>query len=171
HHNIFFTDDYPREFDDIFVRRVPPTDPTLYLCITSKTDPEHAPAGCENWFVLVNAPYVSPAYDWKQDGERYAAQVVDQLRTWGLDPAPVVRRVLTPLDLQMMYGGNAGAIYGFSSNTRTAAFRRPGNRSRELRGLYFAGGSAHPGGGVPLVMLSGAAAATCLEEDVQAGRV
>ena len=170
HHNIFFTDDYPAEFAAIFDRRIPPPDPTIYLCITSKTDPDHAPAGCENWFALVNAPYLSPGYDWERDGERYAARLKDVMRGWGLDPAPggapLVERALTPLHLQTMYGGNAGAIYGFSSNTRTAAFRRPNNRAREVAGLYFASGSAHPGGGVPLVMLSGMAAADCVEEDV-----
>ena len=68
---------------------------------------------------------------------------------------------MTPQWLQNTYGGNRGAIYGFSSNSRTAAFMRPSNRIRGLRGVYFAGGSAHPGGGVPLVALSGIAAAEC----------
>lgn len=173
HHNIFFTDDYPAEFTAIFEQRIPPPDPTLYLCITNKTDPDHAPAGCENWFVLVNAPYLSPAWDWQRNAETYAAHLKDAMRGWGLDAGdtPRVERVYTPLDLQTMYGGNAGAIYGFSSNTRTAAFRRPNNRAGHVRGLYFASGSAHPGGGVPLVMLSGMAASECLEEDMQAGRI
>ncbi|MGQ9904962.1 MAG: phytoene desaturase family protein [Anaerolineae bacterium] len=169
HHNIFFSDDYPGEFSAIFDQRIPPPDPTVYLCITSKTDPDHAPAGCENWFVLVNAPYLSPAYDWERNAETYAAHLKEVMRGWGLDAgSPLVERVYTPLHLQAMYGGNAGAIYGFSSNTRTAAFRRPGNRARDVRGLYFASGSAHPGGGVPLVMLSGIAASACVEEDVSA---
>jgi phytoene desaturase len=173
HHNIFFSDDYPAEFSAIFDRRVPPTDPTLYLCITSKTDPDHAPAGCENWFVMVNAPYLSPAWDWQRNAETYAAHLKNVMRGWELDAGetPRVERVYTPLDLQTMYSGNAGAIYGFSSNTRTAAFRRPNNRAGDVRGLYFASGSAHPGGGVPLVMLSGMAASACLEEDMQAGRI
>lgn len=174
HHNIFFTNDYPREFDDIFERKIAPTDPTLYVCITSKTDPDHAPPDCENWFVLVNAPYLSEAYDWSSAAERYARHIKGLLiaNLGRLSPIAnpqsliAVERMLTPLDLQTIYGGHRGAIYGFSSNTRTAAFMRPGNRVRDVERLYFAGGSAHPGGGVPLVTLSGMATAACVEEDL-----
>lgn len=169
HHNIFFSRDYRAEFDAIFRRRVPPEDPTLYACITSKTDPGHAPAGAENWFVLVNAPYVSMAFDWAREGGDYAALVLDQLRARVPGAArlsPVFEQRLTPATLDALYGGNRGAIYGFSSNTRVAAFARPGNRARDIRGLYFAGGSVHPGGGVPLVALSGIAAAQCVAEDL-----
>lgn len=172
HHNIFFTDDYPREFADIFERCVAPTNPTLYLCITSKTDPSHAPPGCENWFVLVNAPYLSPAFDWSRQAEPYTSHVLEQLRMWLERIAPFGQRLeaihldrWTPADLQARYGGYRGAIYGFSSNTRLAAFSRPNNRDPRTRGLYFAGGSVHPGGGVPLVTLSGMAAAQCVAED------
>ncbi|MCS6773147.1 MAG: phytoene desaturase family protein [Thermoflexales bacterium] len=171
HHNIFFTDDYPCEFADIFDRCLPPSDPTLYLCVTSKTDPEHAPPGYENWFVLVNAPYLSPAFDWRSQGEHYAEHIKAKLMAWlericGVHPEFVVERRLTPQDLQDLYGGHRGAIYGFSSNTRLAAFARPNNRDPQIRRLYFASGSVHPGGGVPLVTLSGLAAARCIEEDL-----
>ncbi|MCS7057251.1 MAG: phytoene desaturase family protein [Thermoflexales bacterium] len=175
HHNIFFTRDYRREFDDIFVRRIAPRDPTLYVCITSKTDPDHAPPGCENWFVLVNAPYLSEAYDWRAGTERYAQHIKGLLvaNLGCVLPLNDVRELvkvehrLTPLDLQTTYGGHRGAIYGFSSNTRTAAFMRPANRDGKIGRLYFASGSAHPGGGVPLVTLSGIAAARCVEEDLR----
>jgi len=175
HHNIFFTGDYRREFDDIFDRRVAPRDPTLYLCITSKTDPEHAPAGHENWFVLVNAPFLSPNFDWSSEADRYAQHIRGLLianlgRAIPLaEPQAMVQveRRFTPLDLQMTYGGHRGAIYGFSSNTRTTAFMRPGNRDRDIARLYYAGGSVHPGGGVPLVTLSGLAAAECLAQDLR----
>lgn len=171
HHNIFFTDDYPREFADIFDRRIPPTDPTFYVCITSKTDPEHAPVGSENWFVLINAPYLSPAFDWHSQGDAYAVHIKAKLGEWaaricGASPEFTVERRLTPQDLQDLYGGHQGAIYGFSSNTRLAAFARPNNRDPHIRRLYFASGSAHPGGGVPLVTLSGLAAAHCVAEDI-----
>jgi phytoene desaturase len=167
HHNIFFNDDYRREFDDIFERRVPCDDPTLYVCVTSKTDPQHAPPGCENWFVLVNAPYLSEAWDWQIHAAGYAARIRALLaRHAGLAPEHVVyEKILTPADLQQIYGGNRGAIYGYSSNGMAAAFLRPDNRDAEIRGLYYAGGSTHPGGGVPLVTLSGKAAAECLLED------
>jgi diapolycopene oxygenase len=167
HHNIVFSDDYPREFAEMFDQRVAIQDPTLYVCITSKTDAEHAPPGCENWFVLVNAPYLSGAWDWQAQGDAYAAQLKNLLYAHiGLQPEQIeVERRLSPADIQRMYGGNRGAIYGYSSNTRTAAFMRPGNRDPKLRGLYYASGSAHPGGGVPLVTLAGMAAADCVLED------
>lgn len=167
HHNIFFSEDYRREFDDIFERRVPCEDPTLYVCITSRTDPAHAPQGCENWFVLVNAPYLSEAWDWRIHAAGYAARIREMLaRCAGLDAADVLyEKILTPADLQQTYGGNRGAIYGFSSNSMAAAFLRPDNRDAEIRGLYYAGGSTHPGGGVPLVTLSGRAAAECVVAD------
>lgn len=174
HHNILFTRNYPAEFDDIFRRGRAPLDPTLYLCITSKTDPAHAPAGHENWFVLTNAPYLSERYDWSAEKERYQRHVTGLLlaNIDRISPLPEARtmiveeRTLTPLDLQSMYGGNGGAIYGYSSNTKTAAFMRPPNRDQRVRGLYHASGSAHPGGGVPLVTLSGRAAAACVAEDM-----
>ena len=167
HHNIFFSDDYQREFADIFERRMPCEDPTLYVCITSKMDSVHAPEGCENWFVLVNAPYLSEAWDWQIHAADYAARLRSMLaRVAGLDPASVMyEKVLTPADLQQTYGGNRGAIYGYSSNGMAAAFLRPDNRDAEIRGLYYAGGSTHPGGGVPLVTLSGRAAAECVAAD------
>jgi phytoene desaturase len=165
HHNIFFSDDYPREFDDIFKRKIPPGNPTLYLCITSKTDPEHAPANHENWFVLANAPYLSKAFDWDSQREPYVSQIKQQLFERTATPSVDFERVMTPLDLQNAYGGNRGAIYGFSSNTKLAAFMRPNNRAHGIKNLYFATGSAHPGGGVPLVTLSGMAAAKCVMDD------
>jgi phytoene desaturase len=170
HHNIFFSDDYRAEFRDIFERGVPPGQPTIYACITSKTDSDHAPAGCENWFVLVNAPYLSNAFAWETESAGYLDTVQAILSAWPghalLSPKAVaVRRVLTPLDLRDLYGTNAGSIYGLSSNTRMAAFARSSNRAPGIRGLYFANGSAHPGGGVPLVTLSGMFAARCVTED------
>ncbi len=173
HHNIFFADDYPREFDDIFKRGVAPKDPTIYLCITSKTDAEHAPAGHENWFVLVNAPPLSAAYDWAKARAGYARHIrgllinhIDRVSPI-VEPhtAIVVERICTPQDLQNTYGGHRGAIYGFSSNNPMAAFMRPANRASAIRRLYYAGSSAHPGGGVPLVTLSGMAAAQCAAAD------
>lgn len=168
HHNILFSDDYPHEFDDIFKRKIPPSDPTIYICITSKTDPGHAPDGCENWFVLINAPYLTEKYDWVVDADNYATHIKAILQQrLGLQEADILlERRITPADLQNKYGGHKGAIYGFSSNTKMAAFLRPNNRARDVKRLYFAGGSAHPGGGVPLVTLSGMAAATCLQEDL-----
>jgi phytoene desaturase len=161
HHNIFFCADYAREFDDLFRRGQPPADPTVYVAITGKRDPTHAPPGCENWFVLVNAPPLGPRFDWAQCAGEYRDRVLATLAQRGADIREriVVEKMLTPVDLERLTGARRGALYGASSNDPLAAFRRPPNRSREVPGLYFAGGTVHPGGGVPMAMLSGAAAA------------
>lgn len=168
HHNIFFSRDYRAEFDDIFRRGIPPADPTVYVAITAKTDPAHAPAGGENWFVMVNAPAIGPAWDWETQAAAYRERVLDVLARFGLDVRPAIRfeRMLTPADIERQTGAYRGALYGASSNERMTAFLRPHNRSRWVSGLYFAGGTTHPGGGVPMVTLSGAVAAGMALEDM-----
>ncbi len=161
HHNIFFCPRYADEFRDVFQRGVPPTDPTIYVAITSKRDPDHAPPGHENWFVLVNAPPTGPQWDWATQAQPYAQHVLDTLAArhqLDIRQRVVTQHLLTPPDLERLTGARRGALYGASSNSMWAAFRRPHNHSAEVRGLYFAGGTAHPGGGVPMVMLSAAAA-------------
>lgn len=161
HHNIFFSRDYPGEFRDIFERRRPPNDPTIYVAITSKTDPDHAPAGHENWFVLVNAPARTADFDWAEAQHRYREVVLERLRDYGLDIRRSIRveRILTPADLERMTGARRGALYGSSSNNPLAAFLRPQNQDPHIGNLYYAGGTTHPGGGVPMVTLSGKLAA------------
>lgn len=165
HHNIFFGPDYQREFADIFQRGIPPRDPTIYVAITSKSDPDHAPPGCENWFVLVNAPALdrgqSQRFDWQQEEASYREHVFDTLETFGLDVRSHIRNTIvrSPVDLAEQTGAWRGALYGISSNNAFNAFRRPHNRCPHVRGLYFAGGTTHPGGGVPMVALSGKVAA------------
>lgn len=171
HHNILFCKNYHDEFDALFNSLTPPSDPTLYLCITSKTEPNHAPTGHENWFALVNAPHISDRFDWTKHGSTYAEHVIRTLRqslkVHGINPGThALKHALTPETFQATYGGNKGALYGFSSNSRLAAFTRPPNRSPSLPRIYYASGSAHPGGGVPLVTLSGIAAAACATQDL-----
>ncbi len=157
HHNIFFASDYQREFTDIFQQGIPPHDPTIYVAITSKSDPDHAPPGCENWFVLVNAPALGPGFDWATQEAAYRQRVFATLASFGFDIQARLRSqtILTPVDLAQRTGAWRGALYGISSNQALNAFRRPHNRSPHVRGLYFAGGTTHPGGGVPMVTLSG----------------
>lgn len=167
HHNIFFSSDYRREFDDIFRRGIPPAEPTVYVAITSKTDTEHAPPGHENWFVLVNAPPLGPAWDWQQGAGTCRDVVRARLAAFGLRPEIVVEQTLTPLDLERLTGARRGALYGMSPNRRWSAFQRPHNRAPDVRGLYFAGGTTHPGGGVPMVALSGRVAAQMVLTDLE----
>ncbi|GAC1375154.1 MAG: phytoene desaturase family protein [Ktedonobacteraceae bacterium] len=172
HHNIFFSDDYPGEFEDLFERKIPLRNPTVYVCATTRTDPSQAPAGHENLFILVNAPYLTAQSNWQRDAPAYREHVLDLLASYtqidlaDLRAHSVCQAVITPEDFKQRYGANAGSIYGLSSNARMAPFLRPGNRSPSVRGLYFVGGSTHPGGGVPLVMLSGKIVADLVAEDM-----
>lgn len=167
HHNILFSKDYPAEFEAIFEEGKPPDDPTIYIAITGKTDPEHAPPGSENWFVLVNAPPLGSSYDWQANQQHYRDLVLRKIADYGFNVRDhiVTEQILTPHDLAEGSGAWRGALYGASPNSRWAAFKRPPNRSN-IPGLYFAGGTTHPGGGVPMVTLSGKVAAELLLEDL-----
>jgi phytoene dehydrogenase-like protein len=167
HHNIFFSADYAREFDEIFRQGLPPREPTIYVAITARATAQDAPPGAENWFVLVNAPALSSEWDWRENAAAYSERILNQLAQRGLDVRAQIelQRILTPLDLEQASGAWRGALYGGSSNNRWAAFRRPHNRAPHVRGLYFCGGTAHPGGGVPMVTLSGKVASQMLLED------
>lgn len=171
HHNIFFSRDYRAEFTALFERKLPADEPTIYLAATSKSDPTQAPPGCENIFVLVNAPYLSKetAGDWwNEHKQAYRNLILARLHEFGIDLTSDVtyEQIITPADLEASYGAWRGAIYGLSSNARMAAFLRPPIRARDIKRLYFAGGSTHPGGGVPLVTLSGQLAARLIAADL-----
>lgn len=167
HHNVFFSADYRAEFETIFKAQALPQDPTIYVAITSKADPDHAPDGCENWFVLINAPPTSEDIDWEQEARPYRDLVLQKLAEKGYDIRDKIisELILTPEDLKHDSGAWRGALYGPSANSKWTAFRRPHNRSRDVDGLYFAGGTTHPGGGVPMVALSGKVAADMILED------
>ncbi|MDX1638442.1 MAG: phytoene desaturase family protein [Balneolaceae bacterium] len=157
HHNVFFSADYRREFEMIFDERRPPDDPTIYVANTSFSDPSDAPDGGSNLFVLVNAPYLDGSFDWERNGTEYADSVERELENRGLDglrSAVRFRQTITPRDFYERYLSNRGSIYGTSSNSRLSAFLRPANKARFIDGLYLVGGSTHPGGGIPLVILS-----------------
>jgi phytoene desaturase len=164
HHNIFFSSDYRREFDEIFHQGVPPSEPTIYVVITARSDPNHAPDGCENWFVLVNAPALGPQYDWGTQTVAYRDLVLARLADFGFDVRDAIRveHILTPSNIARLTGAYRGALYGTTNNGLLAALRRPHNRCPDVHGLYFAGCTTHPGGGVPMVALSGKTAAQML---------
>lgn len=157
HHNILFSENYRQEFKEIFRQAKIPADPTIYIAISSRRDPTHAPVGKENWFVLVNTPYLQNEEKRQPDIKPVRERVLGKMKKFGFDIANRIETeaIITPRDLYEKYRSNRGSIYGISSNSKSTAFRRPANRNRQIEGLYFAGGSTHPGGGVPLVILSG----------------
>jgi len=141
-----------------------PDDPTIYIANTSFSDPEHAPEGGSNLFVLVNAPYLSDSYNWRES--QYGDKVIRTLADRGLENLSehiVVRQEITPQDFYDRYLSNKGSIYGTSSNDKFSAFVRPRNKSRDIEGLYFTGGSTHPGGGIPLAVQSALNAVELIE--------
>jgi phytoene desaturase len=157
HHNIFFSSDYRREFDDIFIAKKMPDDPTIYIANTSYSDLDHAPDGSSNLFILVNAPYVTEHQDWEALGETYSALLLNELEKRGLDGlnnSIEISQIITPNDFMYNYGSNKGSIYGTSSNSKFSAFLRPRNKLKGVENLYLVGGSTHPGGGIPLVIQS-----------------
>lgn len=170
HHNKFMPLDYRGDLRAMFESRTVPGDPCIYVAASTRSDPSQAPEGCENLFVLASAPALDGSLDWTIEGPRYARQLIRTLQTrWrldGLERRIVVQRTITPLDLKNLYNANAGSIYGLGSNSRRTAFLRPPNRDRDIRGLYFAGGATHPGGGLPLVALSGKIAAELAMADL-----
>lgn len=157
HHNLFFTSNYEKEFSQIFDDCIMPDDPTIYIANTSCSNPDHAPEGGSNLFILVNAPYLSDSFDWKIHAEVYASKVISELENRGLDDLKThikYQEIITPQDFYDKYASNKGSIYGTSSNSKFAAFARPRNKYRGVDGLYLVGGSTHPGGGIPLVVQS-----------------
>ena len=158
HHNIFFPENYDAEFVDIFDRKQPVKDPTIYLCAPQDESMVKHP-GHEAWFVLVNAPRhdLNAGFNWNDAdfNHRYAMQIIDSLEARGVSIRDrlEVLEIRTPADLERAVAAPGGAIYGTSSNGARSAFMRAKNRS-PLKGLFCVGGSAHPGGGLPLVGLS-----------------
>jgi phytoene desaturase len=161
HHNVLLPPDYDAEFDSIFgATPQPVADPAIYIC--SPDDPAMRPDDLhESWFVLVNAPRQDSqgGVDWTADGfaVSYAEQILTRMAERGVNVRDriVDMVVRTPADIQQETQSPGGAIYGTSSNGARSAFLRPGNRS-PVPGLYLVGGSAHPGGGLPLVGMSAA---------------
>jgi phytoene dehydrogenase-like protein len=169
HHTILFPENYDAEFQAIFEDKKPVEDPTIYIC--APQDPAMVKdEGHEAWFVLVNAPRhstVGDGFDWSDPifSRTYASRIIDRIEAAGI---PIRERlevleIRTPLDLQNSVNAPGGSIYGTSSNGAMAAFLRAKNRS-PIKNLYLVGGSAHPGGGLPLVGLSAEMVANAILE-------
>ena len=168
-HEVVFPERYLDEFRDLHERGRPPSDPTVYACAPERAHgrdgwPEHEPL-----FVMANAPAVKPDGTVDADWSTLERAVIARLEAAGItEPGDPILWRRTPEDLAARFPGSHGALYGASSNSMWAAFRRPANRVDGVRGLYLASGSAHPGGGMPLVALSGRLAVENLQAD--AGR-
>jgi phytoene desaturase len=156
HHSIYFPEDYDAEFDDIFVKKIPVNDPTIYICAPTDSDMVKG-NNLEAWSVLINAPRHEPGtgWDWNNDSALYAAKIIAKLDELGLRVSEriEVMEFQTPADLEQEVSAPGGSIYGTSSNGARSAFLRASNTS-PLKNLYCVGGSAHPGGGLPLVGIS-----------------
>lgn len=160
-HNIFFSDDYKTEFEHQFKHKTIYDDPTIYLNITSKHKPDDAPEGCENWFILLNAP-ANEGQNWDEIISEARKNVIEKINRnldINLEPLIEVEEILDPRSIEFKTSSDKGALYGNSSNNRFAAFLRHANFSNKIKGLYFVGGSVHPGGGIPLALSSAKIAA------------
>jgi phytoene dehydrogenase-like protein len=155
-HNIFFSKNYKKEFQAIFKDRTVSEDPTIYINITSKEVVGDAPKGCENWFIMINTP-ADHGQDWTQIVNRLRSHIITNISKRlkvDLKNLIVCEEVLTPPDIESKTQSYMGALYGASSNDTMAAFLRHPNFSNRIKNLYFCGGSVHPGGGIPLCLLS-----------------
>ncbi len=167
-HNIFFSKDYEAEFNSIFKLKNPYSDPTIYINITAKMEPGvHAPAGKENWFVMVNV-----ASDEGMSDEAiislYKKNIIaklNRLLQFDIEPLIETETVLHPKLIEEQTVSFGGALYGTSSNSRSAAFLRHPNFSGRIKRLYFTGGSVHPGGGIPLCLKSAAITSQLIIQD------
>ena len=166
-HNILFSDDYRKEFYELFENNNIPNDPTVYIYISSKFAKSDAPEGFENWFVMINTP-ANYGQNWEETAKKVRKTIIKKIeKTTGksIEKSIAAERVLNPKILEDKTGSYKGSIYGFSSNTKLAAFKRQANRSKKYRKLYYCGGSAHPGGGIPLVILSGKNVSEMIKSD------
>lgn len=155
-HNILFSADYPREFKHLFDDHTLTDDPTVYINITSKKEPTDAPPGAENWFVMINAP-ANQGQDWDKlipAARQHIVRKVNHLLHTDIESRIRCEQVLDPRSIEHKTGSFQGSLYGTSSNNRMAAFLRHPNFTRKIPNLFFCGGSVHPGGGIPLCLMS-----------------
>lgn len=155
-HNILFSSDYRNEFEHIFDLSDMCDDPTIYIFISSKQIRGDAPDGCENWFVMVNVPTFNGS-DWKEKIQQARSAVIRKINRHlnvHIEQHILFEEILDPQGIEKRTFSFKGALYGINSNSRFAAFNRHPNFMRKIRGLYFVGGSVHPGGGIPLCLAS-----------------
>ena len=157
HHTVFFPEQYKPEFTDIFEKKRIPQHPTVYICHSGYSEPEMAPKGGSNLFILANAPYLNEKSNWREESHLYSERISTTLAGHGINAIEKaeILQYYTPQDLAEDTLAYKGGIYGISSNSVQQTFSRPGNRSKDVKGLWYVGGTTHPGGGTPVVSLSG----------------
>jgi phytoene desaturase len=166
-HNILFSKKYKEEFDYIFNKKSLSDDPTVYINISSKEENSDAPENCENWFVMINAPG-NYGQDWDTMISTARENILRKIKnTLGVDIRPLIETeaVLDPRSIETKTSSYRGALYGAASNSKFAAFLRHPNFTRKIKNLYFCGGSVHPGGGIPLCLLSAKIVAEIIEKE------
>ena len=154
-HNILFSENYKEEFDCIRNGKIY-NDPTVYINITSKKIKSDAPKGKENWFVMINTPHNSGQFS-KNTIQQIKKDIVikiNRILNTNIEKHIVSEHIVDPKTIEKETLSFAGALYGTSSNTKSSAFFRHPNFSKDIQGLYFCGGSVHPGGGIPLALSS-----------------
>ncbi|MBC7640870.1 MAG: phytoene desaturase [Flavobacterium sp.] len=154
-HNILFSDDYKKEFECLFSQQFPTDDPTIYINITSKYCKDDAPKGCENWFVMVNVPHnKNTSISYAADIRKNVISKINNMLKTNIEQYIITESTLSPVDIENQTSSFGGSLYGNSSNNKFAAFLRHANFSSSIKNLYLVGGSVHPGGGIPLCLLS-----------------
>lgn len=164
-HNILFSDNYKEEFDHIFHQKDIYHDPTVYINITSVYKPDDAPENCANWFTMINVPN-NQGQDWDkliQNARNNIVQKINRILKTDIESLIEAEEILEPRTIESKTSSANGALYGNSSNNRYAAFLRHANYSSSIKNLYFCGGSVHPGGGIPLCLLSAKIMAEMIE--------
>ena len=164
-HNVFFGPNYAEEFDAIFKHRRLPRSPTLYVCASDRLDEVPPLGGAERLFCLINAPSENGAPLSAEEVESCVQAATGMMEKCGLAINWRTQARTTPSDFARMFPATGGALYGPASHGWRASFQRSGTRTRLPR-LYLAGGSVHPGPGVPMAALSGRQAALCLISDL-----
>ncbi len=168
-HNIFFSEDYKKEFDAIFNEKTVDKDPTVYINISSKEEKTDAPEGHENWFTMINVP-CNTGQDWEEIISKARDNIILKLsRILKEDVSKLIafESILDPRTIESNTQSYQGALYGASSNNKFAAFLRHPNFKKTINNLYFCGGSVHPGGGIPLCLLSGKIVSDLIESNNQ----
>ena len=164
-HNILFSSDYKTEFEYIFKKSKLFNDPTIYINITSKDVKNDAPKNCENWFVMVNAPH-NKNQNWENELVELKKNILEKIeRILECDVEKHIQeeRIYSPKNLEKNTNSYQGSLYGTSSNNILSSFLRHPNFSRKFKNLFFCGGSVHPGGGIPLCLLSSKIACDLIE--------